>query len=76
MIDEIRLQDGAELLVFGGVKGLISEGDRLQDKLQAFRPDLILVSIPEESIEALEKFMEDPYEITLSDYEQIGRAHV
>jgi hypothetical protein len=71
MIDEIRLPDGTELLVFGGVKGLISEGNRLQDELQAFRPELVLVSIPEESIEALEKFMQEPYEITLSDYELI-----
>jgi hypothetical protein len=71
MIDEIRLPNGSEILVFGGVKGLISEGERLEKELQAFRPELILVSIPEESIEALEKFMDDPYEITLSDYELI-----
>ncbi len=71
MIDEIRMQNGSEILVFGGVKGLVSEGNRLQDELQSFRPDLILVSIPEESIEALDKFMEEPYEITLSDYELI-----
>ncbi len=71
MIDQIREPNGSEILVFGGIKGLISEGTQLQEELQNFRPDLILVSIPEESITALEKFMEEPYEITLSDYELI-----
>lgn len=71
MIDQIRESNGSEILVFGGIKGLISEGTLLQEELATFRPDLILVSIPEEAITALEKFMEEPYEITLSDYELI-----
>ncbi len=58
-------------MVFGGVKGLIRDGDNLVTELQGFRPDLMLLSVPPESIESLASFVKDPFEITLSDYEEI-----
>lgn len=66
-----QLSSGKELLVFGGVKGLVRDGNDLESQLQHFRPDLILVSVPPESIESLDTFMKDPFEISLSDYEII-----
>lgn len=65
------LGSGRELLVFGGVKGLIRDGNDLENQLLSFRPDLILVSIPPEAVESLDTFMKDPFEISLSDYELI-----
>ncbi len=69
MKEEISLAGGSTFLVYGGIKGLVKEGEDLKDSLLAFRPDLILVTVPNDSISSLEAYMADPYEITLSDYE-------
>ena len=71
MKKEFKMENGTSILMFGGVKGLIRDGEDLKETLQRFRPDVVCVSIPEESIDSLEKFMEDPYELSLSDYEII-----
>ena len=71
MKKEFKMENGTSILMFGGVKGLIRDGEDLKETLQCFRPDVVCVSIPEESIDSLKKFMEDPYELTLSDYEII-----
>ena len=71
MISRCRTGSDAEVVVFGGVKGLVRDGSDLEKELRSFRPDLIMVSVPPESIDSLDTFMKDPYEISLSDYEII-----
>lgn len=67
---------GTKITLFGGIKGLVSEGEKLKRELILSRPDLVLVSISEEHVEGLSKFMKDPFEMILSDYEIIYGAHL
>ncbi len=66
----------ASVTLFGGIKGLISEGEELRKSLLAIRPDMIMVTISQEQVEGLSKFMKDPFEMVLSDYEIIYGAHL
>lgn len=65
-----------KVILFGGIKGLVSEGQKLRTELAMTRPDLVLVSISEEHVEGLSKFMKDPFEMVLSDYEIIYGVHL
>ncbi len=68
--------NGVKVTLFGGIKGLISEGNDLKKSLILNRPGIILISISEEHVEGLSKFMKDPFEMMLSDYEIIYGAHL
>lgn len=68
--------NGARVTLFGGIKGLVSEGQELKRSLVLSRPDLLLVSISEEHVDGLSRFMKDPFEMILSDYEIIYGAHL
>jgi hypothetical protein len=57
--------------LFGGIKGLVRDGDALAKYLFEYRPEVILVSLSEEHIIGLKDFLENPYEVELSDYEII-----
>ncbi|MEM0155468.1 MAG: hypothetical protein QW597_02545 [Thermoplasmataceae archaeon] len=59
------------ITLFGGIKGLIRDGDALEKYLFEFKPEVILVSLSEEHIIGLKDFLENPYEVQLSDYEII-----
>lgn len=58
-----------KLHLFCGIKGLIRDGDRLREELNAIMPEKIYISISQEEVEGLRKFLEDPFEINLGDYE-------
>jgi hypothetical protein len=62
---------GPALLGFAGIKGLVSQGDRVREFLEASTPSRILVSISPEEVEGLRSFLSDPFEMNLSDYEII-----
>lgn len=62
---------GTSILGFAGIKGLVSQGDRVREFLEAAVPSRILVSISPEEIEGLRSFLKDPFEMNLSDYEII-----
>ncbi|WP_337860276.1 hypothetical protein [Ferroplasma sp.] len=62
-----RINDGFYL--FGGVKGLVRDGDDLRKELLEIRPDIIFISISPEQVEGMKDFIEDPFELDMSDYE-------
>jgi len=57
------------LYIFGGVKGLVRDGDELRKELLEKRPDIIFITISPEQVEGMKDFIEDPFEVDLSDYE-------
>ncbi len=64
-------KDKNEVLLIGGIKGLISDGDELKDKLYEFIPQIMLIGISPGEVEGLTKFIKDPFELDLNDYEII-----
>ncbi|AKA47871.1 hypothetical protein IX51_00860 [uncultured archaeon] len=68
--------NGTRVTLFGGIKGLVSEGEALRRGLIINRPDVILITISEEHVEGLSEFMKDPFEMILSDYEIIYGVHL
>lgn len=57
--------------VFGGIKGLKRDGDRLEETFNEIQPDVILATISPEEAEGIVNFVKEPYAMTLSDYEMI-----
>jgi len=55
--------------IFGGVKGLVRDGDSLKKELLEIRPDIVFITIAPEEVEGMREFIEDPFEMNLSDYE-------
>lgn len=55
--------------IFGGVKGLVRDGDSLKRELLEVRPDVMFITIAPEEVEGMKEFIEDPFEMNLSDYE-------
>ncbi len=62
---------GQELIVYSGVKGLVSHGEQLKETLKVLSPDVLLITISKGEIEGLESFIKEPFEMNLSDYEII-----
>lgn len=75
-IEESFSFNESTVTIFGGIKGLITEGEELRKSLLAVRPDAILVTISPEQVEGLSRFMKEPFEMILSDYEIIYGAHL
>ncbi len=59
------------ILIFGGIKGLVRDGNELRKELLYERPDIILITIAPEEVDGMKSFIKDPFEISLSDYEII-----
>jgi len=59
------------LLIFGGIKGLVRDGNELKKELLYEKPDVILITISPEEVNGMKDFIKDPFEISLSDYEII-----
>lgn len=59
------------IFLFGGIKGLIRDGDELRNLLIKTEPSTILIGISPEELKGLSEFLKDPFELTLSDYEMI-----
>ncbi len=55
--------------IFGGVKGLVRDGNDLRKELLEKRPDIVFITIAPEQVEGMKEFIEDPFEMNLSDYE-------
>ncbi|MEM0140259.1 MAG: hypothetical protein QXZ44_06595 [Ferroplasma sp.] len=60
-----------DVYVFGGIKGLVRDGNELKKELMETRPEIILITISPEQVEGMKDFIKDPFEIDMSDYEII-----
>jgi hypothetical protein len=58
-----------EMEVALGIKGLVSEGEEVRQALERLKPKLILMGISPEEAEGLQGFVNDPFEIQMSDFE-------
>lgn len=67
---EIRSKEKLMLVCFG-IKGLVSDGNAVKEKLDSFKPEVIMMGISPEEVEGLKNFVDDPFEIDMSDYELI-----
>ncbi|MGC8609546.1 MAG: hypothetical protein ACP5UV_06745 [Thermoplasmata archaeon] len=68
MISQFNI-NGKKIILFGGIKGLIRDGDDLRNALVEYRPDSIYIVLTQEQIDGLKSFIKDPFELSLSDYE-------
>lgn len=59
---------GLELIVFGTVKGLVSERAKLREIFDKYNPDLFLLGISPEEYEGLHRYLKEPFEIEPDDY--------
>ncbi|MEM0132278.1 hypothetical protein [Acidiplasma sp.] len=57
--------------IFGGIKGLIRDGDELKRQLYFVKPEIMMITISPEEVKGIKYFIENPFEMTLSDYEII-----
>ncbi|KAA8922736.1 MAG: hypothetical protein F6Q11_03615 [Thermoplasma sp.] len=65
-----RFQNGGhDITLFGGIKGLVRDGDDLRNELNQDHPDAIYIVLSREQIDGLSAFLKDPFELSMSDYE-------
>ena len=64
------------VLIFGGIKGFVRDGNDLKTQLEEAKPDLILISISQEQVKGLREFLKNPFEMNLSDYEVMYGVHL
>ncbi len=57
-----------EILIFGTVKGLASEREKLREVFNEFSPELMLLGISPEEFEGLKRYLKEPFEIEPDDY--------
>lgn len=74
--DLTEASTGRKIWVFGGIKGLVRDGDEFKKFVAEIHPDVIFVSISEEEISGLREFLKNPFEMNLSDYEIIYGARL
>ncbi len=68
----IEIRSKEKLMIVGfGIKGLVSDGNAVKEKLESFEPEVIMMGISPEEVEGLKNFVDDPFEIDMSDYELI-----
>ena len=60
---------GHDITLFGGIKGLVRDGDDLRNELYQERPGSIYIVLSKEQIDGLSAFIKDPFELSMSDYE-------
>ena len=53
------------------IKGLVSEGNSVRDRLYEYIPQMIYIGISPEELEGLKKFIENPFTVPMGDYEVI-----
>lgn len=61
--------NGHDITLFGGIKGLVRDGDDLKNTLYQERPGAIYIVLSKEQIDGLSAFLKDPFELSMSDYE-------
>ncbi len=66
-----RNEDGRNIRVYSGVRGLVSHGEDLSRQLSTMNPEVILATISPAEVDGLRAFLKDPFEMNLSDYEII-----
>ena len=71
MNEETTKPDAGRIWLFGGIKGLVRDGEILSDDLTKLKPEVVLITLSNEHILGLRDFLQRPYEIELSDYEII-----
>ncbi|MCL4329751.1 MAG: hypothetical protein M1533_01960 [Candidatus Thermoplasmatota archaeon] len=71
MIREFDLPEQNRVILFGGIKGLIRDGDELRNLLLREEPEEILIGISPEELTGLQEFVKEPFEMGLSEYEMM-----
>ncbi|QRF75942.1 hypothetical protein Thermo_01451 [Thermoplasmatales archaeon] len=71
MSDYTTKPEIGQIWLFGGIKGLVKDGEVLAEDLRKLKPDVIIITLSDEHILGLRDFLLHPYEIELSDYEII-----
>jgi hypothetical protein len=67
-----RLKIGdTELLIYGTIRGLVSEREKVRKIVESFSPNTILLGISPEQWEGLKKYVKKPFKIEPNDYEII-----
>lgn len=61
--------DSRYFYLFVGIKGLMRDGNSLHDALRVHTPDQLSVSLSPEEVEGMKAFLDDPFEMNLSDFE-------
>ncbi|GGM67479.1 hypothetical protein GCM10007108_01930 [Thermogymnomonas acidicola] len=65
------LDGNGNTVILGAIKGLVSDGNEVRDALRDFRPETVAATISPEEAEGLLKFLDSPFEVSISDYETI-----
>ncbi len=60
-----------EVLLFGTVRGLVSERKKVREIVESFLPEFVLVGISPEQWDGLKKYIKKPFKIEPDDYEVI-----
>ncbi|MCL4343221.1 MAG: hypothetical protein M1267_05165 [Candidatus Thermoplasmatota archaeon] len=63
--------NGNSILLIGGVRGLVSEGEEIDSILKDFDPEIVAISMSPEEMEGLKHFLDEPFRVGLSDYDII-----
>lgn len=63
--------NGRSITLIGAVRGLVSEGDLVTERLNQLAPDAIGLSISPEELKGLQYYMKEPFRVGLSDYDII-----
>ena len=63
--------NGKDYLIYGTVRGMLSEEKDIEKIFIEFKPDLIMVGISKEDLEGLFEFIKNPFMVDISDYEII-----
>lgn len=69
MTQKFSYSENRTLTLFCGIKGLVRDGDALKREIEDLKPERIYICISQDEITGLTKFIEDPFEVNLSDYE-------
>ncbi len=59
------------IILIGAVRGLVSEGRVIEERLNSISPDVIGLSISPEELRGLQYFLKEPFKVGLSDYDII-----
>ncbi len=65
---EINL-NGKNYTLYGTIRGLVSEKVDMESMFKEKNFDLLMLGISKEDLEGLKKYLEEPFDVDLSDYE-------
>ena len=68
--------DGYDTYVLSVVRGLKSEADKVSSAFEQLKPQILAMSISPEEIKGLKAFIEEPFEVEMSRYEELYAARL